>query len=52
MHNTDDFFADRDSLEQLKAAMGSQVTLYPYGGHLGNLWYQQNKDAIRKLFKR
>lgn len=52
MHNADDFFADRDSLEQLKAAMGRQVTLYPYGGHLGNLWYPQNEEAIRKLFKR
>ena len=32
--------------------MGSQVTLYPYGGHLGNLWYPQNKESIQKLFKR
>lgn len=51
MHNADDFLADRKSIEQLKEAMGSQVTLYPYGGHLGNLWYPQNKEAIRRLFK-
>jgi hypothetical protein len=51
MHNADDFLADRSSIEQLKEAMGSQVTLYPYGGHLGNLWYPQNKESIRKLFK-
>lgn len=51
MHNADDFLADRKSLEQLKEAMGSQVTLYPYGGHLGNLWYPQNKESIRALFK-
>lgn len=52
MHNADDFLADRSSIEQLKEAMGSQVTLYPYGGHLGNLWYPQNKESIQKLFKR
>ena len=52
MHNADDFMADRSSIEQLKEAMGDQVTLYPYGGHLGNLWYPPNKESIRKLFKR
>jgi hypothetical protein len=39
MHNTDDFFVDKKSIAELKEAMGDQVTLYPYGGHLSNLWY-------------
>ena len=38
MHNADDFFADKSSIEALKEALGDQVTLYPHGGHLGNLW--------------
>jgi len=51
MHNADDFLADRKSIEELKAALGDQVTLYPYGGHLGNLWYSENKKAVLKLFR-
>jgi pimeloyl-ACP methyl ester carboxylesterase len=50
MHNTDDFLTDTKSIEQLKQALGDRVVLYPYGGHLGNLWYPQNKkDALRIL---
>ncbi|HEY1235835.1 MAG TPA: hypothetical protein VGH22_20815 [Candidatus Binatia bacterium] len=50
MHNTDDFLTDTKSIEQLKQALGDRIVLYPYGGHLGNLWYPQNKkDALRIL---
>ncbi len=51
MHNTDDFLGSRKSIEELKAALGDQVTLYPYGGHLGNLWYPQNKEDVLRLFR-
>ena len=51
MHNTDDFFADKDLIEHLKEALGDEVTLYAYGGHLGNLWYPENKEYILRLFK-
>jgi hypothetical protein len=51
MHNADDFLADKKSIEKLKEALGDQVTLYPYGGHLGNLWYAENKEHALKLFK-
>jgi len=51
MHNADDFFADRKSIEELKEALGDQVTLYPYGGHLGNLWYPENKEYVLKFFR-
>lgn len=50
-HNTDDFLADRKSIEELKEALGDQVTLYPYGGHLGNLWYSENKEYALRLFR-
>jgi hypothetical protein len=51
MHNADDFMAERKSIEGLKEALGDQVTLYPYGGHLGNLWYPENKDYVLKYFR-
>ncbi len=50
MHNLDDFFAERKSIEALKEALGDQVTLYPYGGHLGNIWYPENKKAVLRFF--
>jgi pimeloyl-ACP methyl ester carboxylesterase len=51
MHNADDFLAERKSIDELKEALGDQVTLYPYGGHLGNLWYSENKDLALSLFR-
>ena len=46
LHNLDDFMADKKSIEALKEELGERVTLYPYGGHLGNLWYPENKETI------
>jgi hypothetical protein len=51
MHNADDFIAVRQSIEELKADLGDQLTLYPYGGHLGNLWYPENKEYVLRYFK-
>ena len=51
MHNADDFLADKKSIEDLKEALGDQVTLYPYGGHLGNLWFPGNTEYALRLFK-
>ena len=50
LHNIDDFLAERKSIEALKETLGDQVTLYPYGGHLGNLWYSENKKTVVKFF--
>ena len=50
MDNLDDFFAERKSIEALKEALGDQVTLYPYGGHLGNIWYPENKKTVLRFF--
>ena len=52
MHNADDVLTDRASIEELKAAMGDHMIVYPLGGHLGNLWFQQNRDTILALFMR
>jgi predicted alpha/beta-fold hydrolase len=51
IHNADDFMAERKSIEALKEALGDQVTLYPYGGHLGNLWYPENKEYALRYFR-
>ena len=51
MHNADDFIAPKESIQEFKDALGDQVMLYPYGGHLGNLWYPENKEYVLKYFK-
>ena len=51
LHNADDFLADRKSIEELKDALGDRMTLYPYGGHLGNLWFPENKKSALKFFR-
>jgi predicted alpha/beta-fold hydrolase len=51
VHNADDPLTDKKSIEELKEALGDQVTVYPYGGHLGNIWYPQNREYALKLFK-
>jgi hypothetical protein len=51
LHNVDDILTERKAIEALKGALGDQVTLYPYGGHLGNLWYPENKKAILGFFR-
>ena len=50
VHNADDFLAERKSMEELKEVMGDQMMVYPYGGHLGNLWYSETKEYVLSLF--
>ena len=50
-HNADDPLANRKSIEELKEALGDQVTVYPSGGHLGNLWFPENKEYVLRQFK-
>jgi hypothetical protein len=51
LHNADDFLAGRQSIEALKKALGDQVTLFPRGGHLGNLWFPENKELALRFFR-
>jgi len=50
VHNADDFLADGKSLDELKEAMDSRMLVYPYGGHLGNLWYPPTRDYVLGIF--
>jgi len=51
LHNADDFLAERKSIDALKDALSDRMTLYPYGGHLGNLWYPENKQYAFNFFR-
>jgi len=51
MHNADDVLTERAAIEELKEIMGDQMTVYPYGGHLGNLWFAQTQDDILRFFR-
>ncbi|MGZ4959918.1 MAG: alpha/beta hydrolase [Methylomonas sp.] len=51
MHNLDDILVSRDDVLYLEKALGDRATLYPHGGHLGNLWYPDNKEHIVEIFR-
>jgi hypothetical protein len=51
MHNADDVLADASAIESLKDALGDQMTLYPDGGHLGNLWFAQTQADALSFFR-
>ena len=48
-HNADDPLTARRSILTLKEALGDQVVVFPYGGHLGNLWYPDNKELVLRI---
>jgi pimeloyl-ACP methyl ester carboxylesterase len=50
IHNADDFLAESKSIDELKEAMGSRMVVYPYGGHLGNLWYSPVRNYVLGVF--
>lgn len=51
VHNIDDILSERKSIEALKQVLGDQMTLYPHGGHLGNLWFPENKAHALRFFR-
>lgn len=46
MHNQDDILLSPGDIDYLEHLFGSRATIYPRGGHLGNLWYPRNKQDI------
>ena len=50
-HNLNDFLIEEQDVDFLKETFGSRAKFYPYGGHLGNLWYQDNVQDFREFFK-
>jgi hypothetical protein len=46
MHNLDDFLVSIEDLDYLEGLFGDRAKIYPYGGHMGNIWYWQNRNDI------
>ncbi|MGV8844194.1 MAG: serine/threonine protein kinase [Pseudomonas sp.] len=51
MHNADDLILGAGDLGFLRRTMGERLTVYPYGGHCGNLNYHVNSDAMLEFFR-
>lgn len=50
-HNKDDFLIRDQDINYLKDVLKDRFTLYPYGGHLGNLWHPTNLKHIFDALK-
>jgi hypothetical protein len=50
MHNLDDFLLSDEDIVFLEKTFSKRAIFYPYGGHLGNLWYPKNKTDILAIF--
>ena len=46
MHNADDIILGPGDLGFLRRTFGSRLTLYPRGGHCGNMNYRVNTQAM------
>ncbi|KIH84436.1 serine/threonine protein kinase [Pseudomonas batumici] len=51
MHNADDVILGPGDLGFLRRTFGDRLTVYPHGGHCGNLNYRVNADAMLEFFR-
>ncbi|MGH8375751.1 MAG: serine/threonine protein kinase, partial [Pseudomonas sp.] len=51
MHNADDVILGPGDLGFLRRTFGDRLTVYPYGGHCGNINYRVNSDAMLEFFR-
>ncbi|MGZ8218790.1 alpha/beta hydrolase family protein, partial [Methylomagnum sp.] len=51
MHNADDFLISAEDLRFAEDVFGARARIYPHGGHLGNLWFPQNRRDLLGLFE-
>jgi hypothetical protein len=51
MHNADDVILGPGDLGYLRSTFGERLTVYPLGGHCGNLNYRVNSDAMLEFFR-
>jgi hypothetical protein len=51
MTNADDLILGTGDLTFLRNTFGERLTLYPLGGHCGNLNYRVNTDAMLEFFR-
>ncbi len=50
MHNSDDPILLPGEIDKLKALFPDRATIYPHGGHLGNIQYKQNVNDMLDFF--
>ena len=51
MHNLDDILVSAEDIAYLEKVFSNRAVIYPHGGHLGNLWYPDNKKHMLDVFK-
>jgi hypothetical protein len=51
MTNKDDIILGPGDIEYLQDVLGERATIYPYGGHCGNMEYAQNVTDMLNFFK-
>ncbi|TWI55660.1 hypothetical protein IQ22_01589 [Pseudomonas duriflava] len=51
MHNADDLILGPGDLGFLRRTFGKRLTVYPLGGHCGNLNYRVNADHMLEFFR-
>lgn len=47
--NEDDMIISSEDILFLKENLENRLTLYPHGGHMGNLWWPQNKRDLSQI---
>ena len=45
-HNADDFLVRPQDIAYLQQTLGARLTLFPHGGHMGNIWYPVNQQML------
>ena len=50
MHNADDLILDDGEIDYFKDVFQSRATIYPIGGHCGNIKYKQNIEDMLGFF--
>lgn len=50
MHNVDDVILAKGEIQYLRSAFGERATIYPYGGHCGNMNHRGNVAHMLSLF--
>ncbi|MDR3606702.1 MAG: hypothetical protein P4M08_04890 [Oligoflexia bacterium] len=51
MHNEDDFITDPNDLAALEQTVPNRTMVYPYGGHVENIWYPENLKHMLDVFE-
>lgn len=51
LHNRDDMILGPGDLGFLRQTFGERLTLFPHGGHCGNLLYRVNTEAMLEFFR-